>query len=195
MVTKVIFIATNFSLQDKKGYKLDQTKRFTSDEYVNGVRTFMRFSYKNMPHKDKWLCPCGRCLNQSLYPPNLVKLHLLKHGIDVTYSEWTRHGETSDIHVENHNNHGHMDETFEEEQLLEDLNLGRCNFDNYDPENTDVCYDDFNDTPDLIPDDEMDKFQKEHEEELKQENSIGWETRQKKIKELRRIRSPEFTSL
>ncbi|KAL3839070.1 hypothetical protein ACJIZ3_023661 [Penstemon smallii] len=120
----------------------------------------MRFSYKNMPHKDKWLCPCGRCLDQSLYPSNLVKLHLLKHGIDVTYSEWTRHGETSDIHVENHNNHGHMDETFEEEQLLEDLNLGRCNFDNYDPENTDVCYDDFNDTPDLIPDDEMDKFQK-----------------------------------
>ncbi|KAL3839069.1 hypothetical protein ACJIZ3_023660 [Penstemon smallii] len=95
-----------------------------------------------------------------IYPPNLVKLHLLTHGIDVTYGEWTHHGETSDIHVENHNNHGHMDETFEEEQLLEDLNLGRCNFDNYDPENTDVCYDDFNDTPDLIPEDEKDKFQK-----------------------------------
>ncbi|KAL3834609.1 hypothetical protein ACJIZ3_009345 [Penstemon smallii] len=142
---------------DKSWIKLND---FTSDEYVNGVRSFMRFSYKNMPHKDKWLCPCGRCLNQSLYPPNLVKLHLLTHGIDVTYSEWTHHGETSDIHAENHNSHGHMDETFEEEQLLEDLNLGRRNFDNYDPENTDVCYDDFNDTPDLIPDDEMDKFQK-----------------------------------
>ncbi|KAL3830913.1 hypothetical protein ACJIZ3_019715 [Penstemon smallii] len=49
---------------------------------------------------------------------------------------------------------------------------------------------------------EIEIYLREHEEELKQENSTGWETRQKKefalsfenrIKELRRIRSPEVS--
>lgn len=69
-------------------------------------------------------CPCGVCLNQILHPPYLVKFHLLVNGIDVDYSEWVYHGETSDQYLEDDEFDDNLDETFEEEEISEDLNFG-----------------------------------------------------------------------
>ncbi|KAL3820333.1 hypothetical protein ACJIZ3_006238 [Penstemon smallii] len=116
---------------DKSWMKLDD---YTSDNYANGVRSFIRFALENSRDNNKMLCPCRNCLNLKSYPTSLVKLHSLSNGIDVGYIKWLHHGETSDIPLEQDNNHGDIDETFEEEEMLEDLHL--------------------------IPDEEMDKFEK-----------------------------------
>lgn len=53
---------------------------FTSEEYVNGVKYFIKFSRQHIGERNILPCPCGECLNQVLHPPYIVKLHLLTNG-------------------------------------------------------------------------------------------------------------------
>ncbi|KAL3839280.1 hypothetical protein ACJIZ3_023871 [Penstemon smallii] len=128
---------------DRSWMKLDD---YTSADYANGVRSFIKFELEHTSN-DQILCPCRRCLNLFSYTPSLVKLHLLSNGIDVGYSKWLYHGETPNVPLENDNIHGDIDETFEEEEMLEDLRNEHLNG-----------------MPNLIPDEEMDMFEKLLEE-------------------------------
>lgn len=97
---------------------------FTSKDYVDGVKSFMKFARQHIGGRTDMPCPCRVCLNQILHPPYLVKFHLLVNGIDVDYSEWVYHGETSDQYLEDDEFDDNLDETFEEEEMSEDLNFG-----------------------------------------------------------------------
>ncbi|KAL3825381.1 hypothetical protein ACJIZ3_021410 [Penstemon smallii] len=78
---------------DKSWMKLDD---YTSDDYANGVRSFIRFALENSRDNNKMLCPCRNCLNLKSYPASLVKLHLLSNGIDVGYIKWLHHFEIAE---------------------------------------------------------------------------------------------------
>ncbi|XP_012832641.1 PREDICTED: uncharacterized protein LOC105953517 [Erythranthe guttata] len=143
---------------DKSWIKLND---FTSNEYVNGVKNFMQFAVQHAGERNNMPCPCGDCLNQSLHPPYLVKLHLLTNGIDIFYNEWVHHGEKSSKNVEDHDAHrDNVDETFEEQEMLEDLNFGLHDFDDDEEGPFDYCDDTHAGQPTLVSDEEVGNFQK-----------------------------------
>ena len=119
----------------------------------------MQFALEKLGKRNNMPCPCGKCLNQNFYPPWLVKLHMLTHGMDVSYKEWVYHGETRGSYFENDNLEGYIDENFEKEELLEDLNFGTHNFtaDGYSQDDYDLLNDN---APDVESDDEMEEFQR-----------------------------------
>lgn len=49
--------------------------------------------------------------------------------MDVYYSEWAHHGESSNQNVEDDILDHNLSETFDEEEMLEDLNFGMHSFD------------------------------------------------------------------
>ncbi|GKC55942.1 putative reverse transcriptase domain-containing protein [Tanacetum coccineum] len=38
-------------------------------------------------------CPCTKCLNHIEHKVEEVQYHLYRHGIDISYTKWTKHGE------------------------------------------------------------------------------------------------------
>ncbi|KAF9597959.1 hypothetical protein IFM89_023362 [Coptis chinensis] len=65
-----------------------------STEYLDGVISFLTFAQKK-PGNDGWYCcPCVACRNvngkKTLHE---VSDHLIRLGIDETYTTWTFHGE------------------------------------------------------------------------------------------------------
>ncbi|XP_012828525.1 PREDICTED: uncharacterized protein LOC105949753 [Erythranthe guttata] len=141
---------------DKSWIKLNDV---TSKDFVNGVKSFMRFALLHIGDRKVMRCPCSNCLNQILHPPDLVKLHILTNGMDIDYDEWVHHGEDPYEHVEDDIVNDDVDKTFEEEELLEDLNFGMHNF--IDRENPLDNPDDLNgDQPNIMLDDEVENFQK-----------------------------------
>ena len=76
----------------------------TSKSYVAGVAAFTDYAVDNLqktgnidPGVNKKHicipCPCIRCLNHIEHKVEEVKYHLYRHGIDITYTKWTKHGE------------------------------------------------------------------------------------------------------
>ncbi|XP_012829657.1 PREDICTED: uncharacterized protein LOC105950835 [Erythranthe guttata] len=141
---------------DKSWIKLNDV---TSKDFVYGVKSFMRFALMHIGDRKVMRCPCSNCLNQILHPPDLVKLHILTNGMDIDYDEWVHHGEDPYEHVDDDIDNDDVDKTFEEEELLEDLNFGVHNF--IDRENPLEHPDDLNgDQPNIMLVDEVEKFQK-----------------------------------
>ena len=62
-------------------------------EYMDGVREFVRFATENADDPNKILCPCLKCCYSKRVTPNDIRVHLVCHGIDQTYTCWTMHGE------------------------------------------------------------------------------------------------------
>ncbi|XP_012849704.1 PREDICTED: uncharacterized protein LOC105969495 isoform X1 [Erythranthe guttata] len=65
---------------DKSWIKLND---FTSNDFVTGVKNFMRFALMHIGERKVMRCPCSNCLNQIVHPPPLVKLHILTNGMDI----------------------------------------------------------------------------------------------------------------
>jgi len=62
-------------------------------EYMDGVREFVRFATENADDPNKILCPCLKCCYSKRVTPNDIRVHLVCHGIDQTYTCWIMHGE------------------------------------------------------------------------------------------------------
>ncbi|XP_066316172.1 uncharacterized protein [Miscanthus floridulus] len=70
--------------------------------YVKGVEEFMKFVSERYPEDSHILCPCNKCLNQSLWPQDDVNDHIHIYGMSVAYTRWIHHGESADtVVVEN----------------------------------------------------------------------------------------------
>lgn len=76
-------------------------KPINSDEYKNGVSSFIQYAIKWGIKGDKIYCPCSKCFNMKLENPEDVHLHLLHYGIMSNYSQWIFHGEQNIIFSEN----------------------------------------------------------------------------------------------
>ncbi|XP_066361319.1 uncharacterized protein [Miscanthus floridulus] len=70
--------------------------------YVKGVEEFMKFVSERYPEDSHILCPCSKCLNQTLRSQDDVSDHIHIYGMSATYTRWIHHGESVDtVVVEN----------------------------------------------------------------------------------------------
>ncbi|CAN1289729.1 hypothetical protein LINPERPRIM_LOCUS20410 [Linum perenne] len=70
-------------------------KRRFSVEYVEGVKSFMHFVEGRLGVGVDIHCPCNHCLNVLQNSQDVVLEHLMINGINVGYTTWIYHGETS----------------------------------------------------------------------------------------------------
>ena len=59
----------------------------------------MDFVSKRYPKDSHILCPCRKCLNQSMLPQDDVSDHIHIYGMSATYTRWIHHGESEDAAV------------------------------------------------------------------------------------------------
>ncbi|XP_062120517.1 uncharacterized protein LOC133834781 [Humulus lupulus] len=67
-----------------------------SHEYRVGVCLFLQRAAQYVNENREIICPCNNCLNHLLQPLPLVELHLVQHGIQLSYKVWDYHGEKHD---------------------------------------------------------------------------------------------------
>ena len=77
---------------DRKWMSSDRCSR----EYIDGVKEFIRFAREHTNEPNKILCPCLSCCYGKRISPSDLLDHLVCHGIDQSYTRWTRHGEMDD---------------------------------------------------------------------------------------------------
>jgi len=74
--------------------RLLQSER-PSDEYIAGVKGFIKFAYSGKRSDAKIQCPCVKCVNRRLQTQETVYEHLLCNGMLRGYTIWGCHGETT----------------------------------------------------------------------------------------------------
>nr|GEZ63102.1 hypothetical protein [Tanacetum cinerariifolium] len=76
----------------------------TKKSYVDGVAAFIDYAVHNLQKMGNvdlrvnkqhllMLCPCTKCLNHIEHKVEEVKFHLFRNRINLSYINWTRHGE------------------------------------------------------------------------------------------------------
>ena len=71
-----------------------------SREYENGVSEFVKFAVAHAEDPSRMICPClGCCYGKRVDAVQLTS-HLMRHGIDRSYTCWNLHGEKSNENVE-----------------------------------------------------------------------------------------------
>ncbi|KAF9611898.1 hypothetical protein IFM89_036681 [Coptis chinensis] len=61
--------------------------------YKQGVSDFIQFASDKDPTSTTCPCPCNKCRNRKRFPFDIVRKHLILHGIESTYRVWVLHGE------------------------------------------------------------------------------------------------------
>jgi hypothetical protein len=67
-----------------------------SNEYINGLDTFIDFMKKDMVNNSRGFicCPCKHCKNEKKYhSDDVLRTHLIKHRFKEDYRYWNKHGE------------------------------------------------------------------------------------------------------
>ncbi|KAH1122276.1 hypothetical protein J1N35_005436 [Gossypium stocksii] len=64
-----------------------------SDEYRNGVQTFLNFAFQNTSQENMILCPCKKCGNINWHYREVVYEHLIVDSFIREYKRWIFHGE------------------------------------------------------------------------------------------------------
>ncbi|PIA40727.1 hypothetical protein AQUCO_02400060v1 [Aquilegia coerulea] len=98
---------------------MHETNRL-SDVYLNGVNEFVDFAVAhNTENLTTCTCPCKKCGNGTRVKFTDLSTHLIRNGIDLIYTVWYFHGETSHRVVENENI---------EEDVIDDGGVGMADF-------------------------------------------------------------------
>ena len=71
-----------------------------SKEYENGVSKFVKFAIAHAKDPNRMTCPCLSCCYGSQVDAVQLASHLLRYGIDRSYTCWNLHGEKSNENVE-----------------------------------------------------------------------------------------------
>ncbi|XP_026440115.1 uncharacterized protein LOC113338938 [Papaver somniferum] len=72
-----------------------------SEEYIQGVRSFIEFVKNNGGQSTMFSCPCKRCNNgKGSLTLGEISYHLFKHGIVSSYKMWCFHGESSVVEAQ-----------------------------------------------------------------------------------------------
>ncbi|GLT87375.1 hypothetical protein SLE2022_054610 [Rubroshorea leprosula] len=74
---------------------------FVTDEFKEVVQFFVRFAFSRLKAKSKTKCPCLKCKCRKWGNPEVVSVHLCKHGFMNNYYTWYVRGETSSNIVRN----------------------------------------------------------------------------------------------
>ncbi|KAM7506981.1 hypothetical protein LguiA_017434 [Lonicera macranthoides] len=82
-----------------------------SQVYRHGVEEFIEYAIANDVLKlSTILCPCIKCRNKLRFPAVDIRKHLIKNGINKTYTQWLLHGEDpSFISMDQHPPLGHAE--------------------------------------------------------------------------------------
>ncbi|KAF9623323.1 hypothetical protein IFM89_000812 [Coptis chinensis] len=65
--------------------------------YKQGVSDFIQFASDKDPTSTTCPCPCNKCRNRKRFPFDIVRKHLILHGIESTYRVWVLHGLVGDL--------------------------------------------------------------------------------------------------
>ncbi|GLT41667.1 hypothetical protein SLA2020_157120 [Shorea laevis] len=68
---------------------------FVTNEFKEGVQFFVRFAFSRPQAKSEIKCPCSKCRCRKWGNPEVVSMHLCKHGFMNNYYLWYVHGETA----------------------------------------------------------------------------------------------------
>ena len=71
-----------------------------SKEYENGVSEFVKFAVAHAKDPSRMTCPCLSCCYGSRVDAVQLASHLIRYGIDRSYTCWNLHGEKSNGNVE-----------------------------------------------------------------------------------------------
>ncbi|XP_024024483.1 uncharacterized protein LOC112092465 [Morus notabilis] len=64
-----------------------------SDEYWDGLCTFIEVGKNYANSLGGISCPCMKCRNHEMFPPETVKAHIHRWGFDTSYTTWIHHDE------------------------------------------------------------------------------------------------------
>ncbi|KAF4346801.1 hypothetical protein G4B88_007830 [Cannabis sativa] len=104
-----------------------------SEEYTNGVSTFINLARSRLNDENKTPCPCTDCVNFYYHELETVERHLWVNGFSKSYTNWVYHGEDetassfniddleSDINEDNEDSEEEDDEMFD---VIEDITGG-----------------------------------------------------------------------
>ncbi|XP_077232589.1 uncharacterized protein LOC143869927 [Tasmannia lanceolata] len=70
-------------------------KQRNSAEYVQGLKDFLEYAFKNKCFDGKILCPCEKCACTCWVNAKEAKVHLISDGMMKNYTCWVYHGEQS----------------------------------------------------------------------------------------------------
>lgn len=68
---------------------------------MRGVKAFIDRAKDYVNEEGKIRYPCGKCLNRSLQPLEIVKSHLVRNGIQQSYKVWQFHRGSFDARQSN----------------------------------------------------------------------------------------------
>ncbi|XXG42239.1 hypothetical protein AAC387_Pa01g2562 [Persea americana] len=75
-----------------KSWMLQYHDRF-SQSYIDGVNSFIEFAKATSGGSRVIKCPCNYCCNGFKHDYEIVRDHLLRRGMLVSYDTWLQHGE------------------------------------------------------------------------------------------------------
>ena len=64
-------------------------------EYKNGVAQFLSFASQHKQRDGTIVFPCRKCAHSTTLAIDVVRIHLVSHGICRGYRRWIFHGESS----------------------------------------------------------------------------------------------------
>lgn len=70
-----------------------RSKNKLSQEYKDDIQSFIDVAKHHLDTNNETLCPCIQCQNYESHSLSVIKYHLIKNGMAVTYEKWTEHGE------------------------------------------------------------------------------------------------------
>lgn len=73
-----------------------------SKEYENGVSKFVKFAIAHAKDPNRMTCPCLSCCYGSQVDAVQLASHLLRYGIDRSYTCWNLHGKEDLEHIFRH---------------------------------------------------------------------------------------------
>ena len=64
-----------------------------SAQYIAGVDEFITVAKRSLNSDGLTLCPCTNCVNRMMRSIDVIRAHLIRVGIDNSYTRWVNHGE------------------------------------------------------------------------------------------------------
>ncbi|XP_052181232.1 uncharacterized protein LOC127794290 [Diospyros lotus] len=84
-----------------------------SPQYVAGIEEFITIAKESLNSAGLTLCPCLNCANRRLQSIDVIRAHLIKKGIDNSYTRWVYHGEEESEEEEGVGNEEFFNEQFD----------------------------------------------------------------------------------
>ena len=106
-----------------KSWMLLYQNRF-SQPYIDGVNSFIEFAKSTSGGSRVIKCPCNYCCNGFKHNYKIVRVHLLRHGMMVSYDTWLQHGQLAQFDESDDSEDESDEDRDGYDELLEDHGRG-----------------------------------------------------------------------